>query len=196
MRSAADASGWERGWQEFFEAYHPLLFRFARRQGLSEGEADDLVQEVVIGVARRLPEFQYEPGRCSFRTWLFRVARNKVVDHHRRQMRERRHLVRDDQLPSMPDAEDPATLAPDASWDLEFESNLRRVALERVSQRVRPMTLRLYLHHVVDGHDVASTVAQFRDARVSAASVYVAKHRVQALLNRELNRLRAGRCDP
>jgi hypothetical protein len=84
-------------------------------------------------------------------------------------------------------------LAPDEEWELAWEANLRRAALDHVKQRVKPMTMRLYLHHVVDGHEVAETVAHFRDSKVTPDAVHLAKHRIQKMVGATLALLREGK---
>lgn len=188
-----DSAGWQQGWREFFEFYHAILYRYACRQGLSECDAKDVVQEVVIGVAKGLPSFRYDPQKCRFKTWLFRIAHNRALDHLRRRAYRERGLLpaeaADAFLEDMPDS---GTLAPDAAWDANFEASIRRTALELVSRRIQPMTMRLYLYHVVDGNDVRTTVDHFRESKIRASDVYVAKHRVQRAVDRELERLRGG----
>src|SRR5881397_439457 len=66
LRDAGD----QTGWQEFFETYWKLLYRVARKSGLTDAEAQDAVQETIITVAQQMPEFCYEPPRCSFKGWL------------------------------------------------------------------------------------------------------------------------------
>lgn len=193
LQNREGSETWQQGWQEFFTLYQPVIYRFAINSGLKPGEADEVVQEVVIGVARKLPAFRYEPERCTFKTWLFRVVRNKIVDHRRREKTRGRRPdsggISEEEYESIPDE---GMLTPDRAWDLEFERGLRQSALQWVSQRVKPMTLRLYLHHVVDGHDVEATVAAFRDSNVVPADVYQAKFRVQAKLDAQLLILRRG----
>jgi len=197
MRNQDDSKAWQRGWEEFHALYHPVIYGHALKQGLRESEADDVVQEIVIGVARSLPDFRYDPARSSFKTWLFRVVRNKVVDHLRR--RERRSQIMVEPARAEGDSEalteivDEKALTPDREWDLMWESNLRRSALEHVKNRVKPMTMRLYLHHVVDGNSVEATVHFFRDSKVSSDAVHLAKHRVQKMLDEALERLRDGK---
>lgn len=87
LRNQADSASWHRGWEEFYTVYGPVIFQYARKRDLSETDAEDLVQEVVAGLARQLIGFIYDPQRGSFKTWLFRICRNKVVDHLRRQGR-------------------------------------------------------------------------------------------------------------
>jgi len=62
-------------WREFFETYWELIYNVARKAGLSDAEAQDVVQETVIGVARRIGDFEADPRRGSFKSWLLGQAR-------------------------------------------------------------------------------------------------------------------------
>ena len=55
-------------WQRFFDTYWRLIHGVALKAGLTEVEAQEVVQETVISVARHLPEFRYDPKVCSFKT--------------------------------------------------------------------------------------------------------------------------------
>src|SRR5689334_4741122 len=76
---------WEdqAGWREFFDTYWKFIYGMAIRAGLSDHEAEDVVQETVTSVARKMPEFQYNPQRCSFKGWLKHVTRLRIVDQLR-----------------------------------------------------------------------------------------------------------------
>src|SRR5262245_48252106 len=83
-------------WAEFDRTYHGLLVGVARRAGLNEQEADEAVQEMLIAVAKKMPEFRYEPGKDSFKGWLLQIARWKIVDQVRRRRRIRSIAVPDE----------------------------------------------------------------------------------------------------
>ncbi len=183
----------DQDWRSFLDIYQPLLFAHAKRRGLDPCQTQDVVQEILLGVSKRLPEFVYQPEKCRFRTWLFRVAERKVADHWRRQHR---------QLPeSRPDAgdsigtdregevADSSTLEPDAAWDAKFGEELLHKARKLAGRRASPMNFRLYLYHVVEGHDVTATVAAFCESHVTPAQVHLAKSRVLKLVEEELTRL-------
>jgi RNA polymerase sigma factor (sigma-70 family) len=197
LRNREDSKAWHRGWEEFYHLYHPVIFRHALTHRLNETEAEDVVQDVVVGLARQLPNFQYDPKLCSFKTWLFRVTRNKIVDHLRKLERHSRRIAQfstaEDSVKVLAEVPDDNMLTPYQEWELNWESNLRRAALELVKQRVKPLNMRIYLHHVVDGYSVEETVQYFRDSRVTSDAVHLAKHRVQSMVDETIERLRSGK---
>src|SRR5436190_12874328 len=79
VRRRDDQAAWER----FVALYAPLLFRWARRTGLAEADAADLVQEVLVVLVRELPDFTYDAGQ-NFRGWLKTVTINKCRERQRR----------------------------------------------------------------------------------------------------------------
>src|SRR5262249_9061412 len=64
----------QRSWDEFYEIYHDLIFSVARRAGLNEVEAGEVVQDTLISVARKMPDFTYDPSKDSFKGWLLTVT--------------------------------------------------------------------------------------------------------------------------
>jgi RNA polymerase sigma-70 factor (ECF subfamily) len=77
-------------WEEFYAIYKPMLVGYFRKQGLSAGDVQDLVQDVFLKLCKRIQT--YDRDRTRFRTWLFTVARNTLIDRARRDQ-TRRHAV-------------------------------------------------------------------------------------------------------
>ena len=57
----------QTSWQEFFDLYWKLIYGVARKAGLSDSEAQDVVQEVLVHVAKQMPTFRFDPALGSFK---------------------------------------------------------------------------------------------------------------------------------
>jgi RNA polymerase sigma-70 factor (ECF subfamily) len=77
-------------WREFDSIYRPILFAFLRKRGLKELEAEEVVSDVFVRLLDKI--HTYEPSKCRFRTWLFSVTLNALVDHVRRRASYRKAL--------------------------------------------------------------------------------------------------------
>jgi len=191
--------GDQESWRVFFDIYWRLIHATALKAGLTETEAQEVVQEVMIGAAKKMPEFTYDPGKDSLKGWLLAVTRWKVADQFRRREKvgQPSRLPRSGETPDLLSNDtartatvervpDPRGAEIDAIWDAEWRSNLLRVALDRVKSRVNPAHYEMYHLHVVQGLSPRETA---RTLGVSTAAVYLAKHRVGRLTKAELKRL-------
>ena len=73
---------WEdqSSWREFFNLYWRLIYGVARQAGLSDGEAQEVVQDTIITVAKQMPQFRYDKARGSFKSWLRKTAHWRIQD--------------------------------------------------------------------------------------------------------------------
>jgi RNA polymerase sigma-70 factor (ECF subfamily) len=172
----------QESWSLFYETYGRLLFSYARRAGLDPAEAEDVVQDTVVSVARELPGFRYDPARGSFKGWLHQIVRRRVVDHLRRLPRE-----------CVTDAEEPTPAperAEDSGWDVlwqgEWARHVTARALERVKGQVASRQFQIFSLAVLQEQPVPRVCEALG---VSAAAVYLAKHRVGRLFRAEVRRL-------
>ena len=83
----------QESWRRFFETYWKLLYAVAVRSGLNEPEAQDVVQETVIAVAKKMKNFRYDPAVDSFKGWLLYHTRKRIAMHFRRRQRERQRRM-------------------------------------------------------------------------------------------------------
>jgi RNA polymerase sigma-70 factor (ECF subfamily) len=170
LQQPADTEAWPR----FARLYTPLLRHWARRCGLSDADAADLVQEVFLILLDKLPMFTFRPGQ-RFRGWLWTIVANKCRDFHRRQAaRPDAVVVGLDGL-----AADPG-LPPDEE---EYRRHLIAAALHLVQAEFSPAMWQACWQHVVEGRS-AREIAD--SLGIVPATVYVAKARVLARLRQEL----------
>src|SRR5260370_23570081 len=67
-------------WRQFVELYSAVVYGFARKRGLQDADAADVMQDVLRSVAGAASRLNYDPARGSFRGWLYTVARNKIFN--------------------------------------------------------------------------------------------------------------------
>lgn len=184
---------WEdqEGWREFFDTYWRLIYSVARRAGLSEAEAQDVVQETLVVVAKQMPGFRYDPARGSFKGWLHTVIRGRLSRHWRK---ARVHAPvtgprenREDDI-GAGEGDPPAASDFEAIWQAEWEQNLLQAALRRVQAKVSARQFLLFSLATFKGVPVATIRERYE---ASIAQVYLAKHRVGRLLKAEIAKLRA-----
>jgi RNA polymerase sigma-70 factor (ECF subfamily) len=167
LPTAGDASAW----QEFVAIYEPLVYRFARRRGLQDADAKELVQNVFIAVARAISNWQPDPNRGKFRAWLFRIARNQVIN-----MAAKKHLDRGSGRTSAMLALQQVT-DDQASKEiqLDYRRELFRTAALLVRKNVHESTWQAFWMTWVEGHTTEEAASQLS---ISTSAVYIARSRV------------------
>jgi RNA polymerase sigma-70 factor (ECF subfamily) len=79
VAEARDGDPWAFGL--IFDHYHDRVYRFIASRVQRPSDAEDLTQHVFVKALEALP--RYEPRGIPFGGWLFRLARNAVIDHVR-----------------------------------------------------------------------------------------------------------------
>lgn len=196
--------GDQTSWQDFFDTYWQLIYNVAIKAGLADAEAQEVVQETVIAVAKKIGEFKTDPARGSFNAWLMQLTRWRIADQWRKRPAGTPanpsvaegwpSAMRSDDTGSTGEMEripDPAGVPLDAVWQEEWEKHLMAAVLERVKRLVSPRQFQVFDLHVLQKQSVSETA---RTLQVSVASVYMAKHRVARLVRKEVQKLeRSGR---
>ena len=178
-------------WRTFFDLYWRLLYNVARRSGLDDAGAQEIVQDTVIAVARKMPEFRYDPARGSFRQYLLRITRRRIIDHLRRIYRQPpraevapESLDEDDQHVSA--IIDRSTNAIEAAWNEEWEKSMFDAALARVRAEVNPRHFQVFDYCVLKQWPASKVAATLG---LNTAQVYLAKHRVGQAMKRAVRRI-------
>ena len=180
-------------WEEFFEIYWRLIYNVARKFGLPDYEAQEVVQETVISVSRNIQKFECNSKRGSFKAWLLQMTRWRILDQVRKRDKHLHSLS-----PKQDGAEaerrtdtvdriaDPRQQDLDAVWEEEWRSNLTTLAMQRVRQRVDPLHYQIFYLYAVKQRSVAGVCAMFD---VPASRVYVIKCRISTMIRKEVRAL-------
>lgn len=162
-------------WNRFFRQYAKMLVRFFQRCGISEVDAEDLLQETLMLVLRKLPEFNYDPSKGRFRGWLTQLARGKMCDFIRTKLREGNLSLDHEQAPQVDDGERQAEEAEAAEW--AWRMTLVEEALRRLEQdpQTKPETFAAFHAYAVKGESAAEVAKQFG---LQANALYQIKSRV------------------
>ena len=188
----ARLDNWEdrKAWDEFYQTYWRLIYSVAIRAGLRNDEAFDAVQETILSIAKQSKRNLYDPKQGSFKTWLMNMTRWRINDQFRKRKKDTAMVVGDwegDRKTAVIERfEDPKGDVLERLWDVEWKKNLAEAALARVKARVSPKQYQIFDYYVVKQWE-AKRVQEHLG--VSMAQVYLAKHRVGAVLKRELARL-------
>jgi RNA polymerase sigma factor (sigma-70 family) len=180
----------QSSWQDFFDTYWKLIYGVAIKGGLTEAEAQDVVQETMISVAKHMPTFKYDPAIGSFKTWLLNMTRWRMTD----QLRKRgpfvaSHSSSEDTATgtrTVDNVVDPASRDLDALWEVEWEKNLLDVAMAKVKRRLDPQKFQIFDLYVNKEWPPEKVAATFG---ISVDQVYLAKHRTTELIKEEVKRL-------
>jgi len=167
----------QSSWQDFFDTYWKLIYGVAVRGGLTGAEAQDVVQETMISVAKHMPTFEYDPAIGSFKTWLLNMP--FVADHQASEDTATGTRTVDKVVdPAIPDL--------DVLWDAEWEKNLLDAAMAKIKRRLDPQKYQIFDLYVNKGWAPEKVAATFG---VSVDQVYLAKHRTTELIKEEVKRL-------
>ena len=140
-------------WKDFFDTYWKLVYSAALKSGLNETEAQEVVQETVIAVAKKMHDFKYDPAVGSFKSWLLHINRCRIADQLRKRYKEAvvaqapsNDTSRTDAMAALPD---PNSLNLEAIWDEDWQQNLIAAALTRVKKEVNARQYQIFDLYVV-----------------------------------------------
>lgn len=180
----------QSGWAEFVERYGRHIYRWCRQWKLQEADAEDVTQNILVKLSQKLRAFAYDPSR-SFRGWLKTVAHHAWRDFEDSR-RHARLATGDSQVEEL-------MLSLEAREDLArkleeaFDLELLEAAKVRVRLRVAPHTWEAFRLMALAGLPVAEVAAR---VHLQVAMVYVAKSKVQKMLQEEIGKLEIGLSSP
>jgi len=188
----ARLDNWEdqKTWDEFYQTYWRLIYSVAVRAGLRPEEAFDCVQETILSIAKQSKKKLYDPEQGSFKTWLMNMTRWRINDQFRKRKKDTAMTGGDwddERKTAVIDRiEDPNGDVLERLWDVEWKKGIADAALSRVKAQVSPKQYQIFDYYVIRQWDAGKVQDKLN---VSMAQVYLAKHRVGAVLKKELAKL-------
>jgi RNA polymerase sigma-70 factor (ECF subfamily) len=173
LRDPSDGTAWS----EFVELYVPVVYGYARKQGLQDADAADVSQEVLRAVAGAVGRLEYDPERGAFRNWLFTVVRHKLSNW--RAARERQTPGAGDTATQLLLEQCPAPAAEASEWETQWQDQLFSWACTQVRRDVSTVTWQAFWRTAIDGQSGSQVAA---DLGLSVTAVYSARSRVLARL--------------
>ena len=178
LRDTAD----ERAWGEFVMIYEPAIYGFARKKGLQDADARDMCQEVLRSVARAIDRWEPDPCRGPFRAWLFRIARNALINLAASQKRHPKGSGESD-VQDLLEQQPAGNSADSALFDEEYKRRVFHWAAESIRGEFAETTWSAFWQSAVEEgavRDVASELG------ISTGAVYIARSRVIARLRERI----------
>lgn len=175
-----------KSWQDFLNTYGPFIYGVAVKSGLTMVEAQEVVQETVICVSKKMPEFTYDPKIGAFKGWLMRLTHWRIKDQLRKRLRDAAVIHSDETgtatalIERLPD---PHGNELERVWDDEWQKNVLDTALSRVKSKVSPKAYQIFDLCAMKRWPLQK-VAQHLN--VNIAQVYLARHRVGMLVQRQI----------
>src|SRR6185503_10209605 len=136
-------------WQEFVKLYGPVVYGFARKRGLQDADAADLMQDVMRSVSAAIVRLDYDRNQGTFRGWLFTISRNKVFNFL--SARRIRPQAAGDTgtsrlLDSKPDDHDGVD-----EWEMEYQRRLASLAMDRIRGEFQEKSWQAFWQTAVEG---------------------------------------------
>ncbi len=167
----------DRAWAEFAAVYEPTIFRMAKRRGIQDADAREIVQEVLISVTAAIDRFDVHAAG-SFRGWLSRITRNVTIDRLRRASVKHESVDESGvlrQLDQIAIAEDGGLLSLEEEFERDRRQQLFRWAAAEVRRRTGEKNWIAFWKTSVEGARIADVA---NELGVTEGAIYIARCRI------------------
>jgi RNA polymerase sigma-70 factor (ECF subfamily) len=171
----------EESWRQLVEIYTPLIRGWLRRQLQASADTDDLIQDVLTVVVRRIREFHREPRAGAFRRWLKTITINCLRDFWKSRRNKPRATGNSDFLEMLEQLSDPNSQLSQL-WDQEHDKHVTQQLLELIKPKFEATTWRAFRRVALDGLPADQVASELG---ISVNSVFIAKSRVLSRLRQE-----------
>lgn len=174
-------------WRNLCDLYRPLIVGWLRRQSIPDGDLDDLVQEIFMGVVRSLPAFTHSGRQGAFRAWLRTIAYNHSCDYWKSRTQRSASAGGDAAAEALRLLEDPDS-ASSRYWDEEHDRYVLRCLLQMLEMEFEQESVKAFRRVALEG---ASGAEVAQELGMSVGAVYAARSRIL----RRLRQLAEGLID-
>jgi len=188
---------WEdnEGWREFFNLYWRLVYSVAIKAGLKDNEAQDVVQDTFILIAKKMKnqQFQYDPERGLFRSWLIHTAQWRIADQLRKRQGQapaRENTRTEGRTATIERIPDRSAMNLEHLSEEDYQKSLFQMAVERVKRQVSAKQFQIFDLYVLKQWPVKNITSTLG---CSSTVVFLAKHRVMHLIKKEVEKLKSER---
>lgn len=172
LKAVADTEN-EAAWSRFFNLYAGFVFSIARSKGLKDADADDVVQNVFMDLARMMPTFTYDRAKGKFRSYLIALVHWRIKDRLRLAQRDKKFTERyGKEVANMPPADRDFA-------EREWRAAAREEALRRIKSEVRPEHYAAFYASAVEGQDTETVMRLYN---LSRDNLYQIRKRLTAKL--------------
>lgn len=179
-----------QAWSDFVQRYGRIIYGWCRHWNLQEADAEDVTQNVLLRLAEKMPLFKYDPAR-SFRAWLKTLTHHAWSDFVSSRQNRDRGSGNTEMLQVLQTVEARTDL--EKQLDEEFDRELLDAAIARVRERVAPQTWEAFRLTAIEGLSGAEAAARIP---MQVAQVFVARRRVQKMLQEEVSNLEEEQSHP
>jgi RNA polymerase sigma-70 factor (ECF subfamily) len=171
----------EGAWERLVAIYRPWIVGWVVRRGLSDSDAEDLAQDILVVVLRELPFFQHNRRPGAFRAWLRAITVHRVQESVRSRKYRPWPGGDSDFLDRLNQLQDPASEL-SRLWDQDHDAHVVRRLLELIGPEFQESTWRAFRAVMLEGETPAAAADRLG---LSVNAVLLAKSRILARLRQE-----------
>ena len=179
VRDPNDAEAWD----QFLQIYTSIVRSYCFQRRIQASDVDDIVQEVMTAVSRGIRNFDYDPNKGRFRSWLGTVTANRIKAFFNRESRRNSHVVTDQTESGR--MEGPWS-DPDSEWTEIFSQRIFQLACNRIRGDFTDRTWECFVATWIRNESAPETAEKLQ---IPIHSVYVNKSRILKRLEKEVRLL-------
>jgi RNA polymerase sigma-70 factor (ECF subfamily) len=172
-------------WKDLTDLYRPLIMGWLNRQGVQACDLEDVSQEVLLTVVKRLPSFEHSGQKGAFRSWLRTIICRRMVDYWRSLDAGSQGIGGSRAVAALEEVIDPQSEL-NRRWDEEHDRYVVQCLLDMVEDNFEPLTLQAFRRLALEG---ASGVQVAQELGLSVSAVYLAKSHVLKRIRQEADGL-------